>query len=48
MTTQDREPIYDVVWPLAPAAAPAATLPVNNHIQGARVSKKVDAATAPH
>ncbi len=26
MTTQDREPVYDVVWPLAPAAAPAATL----------------------
>jgi hypothetical protein len=26
MTTQDREPVYEVVWPLAPAAAPAATL----------------------
>ena len=26
MTTPDREPVYEVVWPLAPAAAPAATL----------------------
>jgi hypothetical protein len=26
MTTPDREPVYDVVWPLAPAAAPEATL----------------------
>jgi hypothetical protein len=25
MTTQDREPVDDVVWPLARAAAPAAT-----------------------
>jgi hypothetical protein len=26
MTIDNREPVYDVVWPLAPAAAPVATL----------------------
>lgn len=26
MTNPEHEPVYDVVWPLAPSAAPAATL----------------------
>jgi len=26
MTNSEREPVYDVVWPLSPSAAPAASL----------------------
>ncbi len=26
MTTSDREPVYEVVWPLAPSAAPTAAM----------------------